>query len=333
MPSPSETQGAWVVDATPLRVVDLSVSYRASGGLRRAVRSVSFSVGEGKVCGVVGESGSGKTTLGLAALGLLPRATANVEGSVWLGSLDLVSATPRQLRGLLGSELALIPQNPMTALTPVLTIGYQFREAIRAHERCSAAEAQVRAIDALAATGVAGGRRVLGQYPHQVSGGTAQRIVIALALINRPRVVIADEPTSALDTPVQRQILQLLQRRVTEDGVSLVLISHDFGVIAALSDQVIVMYRGMDVESGSADQVLTAPAHPYTRALLAAAEGKALPRAPEPAIVMGAHRCEFVLDCPCRLQLCGSVPPPLNSVTADHRARCHLVPITPGDGK
>lgn len=324
--TPSENQDV-PPDKAPavLSVVGLSVHY-AGRAERPAAHDVSFELGRGSVLGLAGESGSGKTSVALAILGLLAPKTSSTRGSVVLGDEELLRSPIRRLRQTWGSELALIPQNPMTALTPVLSIGYQFVQTIRVHQRdCKRGEARQRAAEALAMAGIPDPERILRQYPHNVSGGTAQRIAIAMAFVNRPRVVVADEPTSALDATVQRQILDLMAGEVERHGTSVILISHDFGVIAALSDQICVMYRGRVVEQGDAQSVLSNPAHPYTRALVAAAEGRVEKERPPAGGGQALSGCPYAPRCLLASPECMAAVPGLVDVSSSHRARClHL---------
>jgi peptide/nickel transport system ATP-binding protein len=262
-----------------LEIRDLHVNF----GATEAVRGVSLELGEGEVLGLVGESGSGKSVTALAILGLLG-AAAQVEGAiVWHGGksnsamdrpasgVNLVGLPAQALRQLRGGQIAMIFQEPMTALNPVMTIGRQVAECFEAHAaRSTRREAKRRAIEALEAVAIPEAGQRAGDYPHQFSGGQRQRILIAMALINRPRLLIADEPTTALDVTVQAQILSLLAQLQREYGLAMLFISHDLAVVGQVASRVAVMRAGHVVETGASTRLLTAPTHPYTRALLAA---------------------------------------------------------------
>jgi len=262
-----------------LEIRDLHIRF----GATKAVRGVSFELGEGEVLGLVGESGSGKSVTALAILGLLGPA-AQVEGAiVWHAEgrnsakerptegVNLVGLSAQALRRLRGSEIAMIFQEPMTALNPVMTIGRQVAECFEAHGAGSTRrKAKQRAIEALEAVAIPEAAQRFGDYPHQFSGGQRQRILIAMALINRPRLLIADEPTTALDVTVQAQILALLAQLQREHGLAMLFISHDLAVVGQVASRVAVMRAGQVVETGPSARLLTAPTHPYTRALLAA---------------------------------------------------------------
>ncbi len=233
-----------MADAPLLAVEDLTVSFATDRGSVTAVRGVSFTVGAGEIVAVVGESGSGKTVSLLSILGLLDRRTTRVEGSVLFRGRDILGLPDWAQRRIRGKEIALISQDPMTALTPVHTIGWQIVEQIRAHEPVSAAAAKRRAIDLLDAVGLPNPAEAFGRYPHQLSGGMRQRAVIAMALSCNPALLVADEPTTALDVTVQAQVLDLLLRLRKDFGSSIVLITHDMGVVSEVADRVLVMYAG-----------------------------------------------------------------------------------------
>jgi oligopeptide/dipeptide ABC transporter ATP-binding protein len=251
---------------TLLTVRDLRVDFAARGGVT-ALRGVSLALRAGKTLGIAGESGSGKTTAALAAMGLLPPKT-RVTGSIQLGGRELVGLPEKELRRLRGRELAMIFQETSTALNPVLKIGEQLRMAARAHFRGSKAEIRARIVAALESVRLTDHARVLRSYPHELSGGMCQRILIAMALSCGSRVLLADEPTTALDVSVQEEILALLRSVVAERQLALLLISHDLAFLADLCDDLMVMYRGQIVEAGDARSVISNPGHPYTRALL-----------------------------------------------------------------
>jgi peptide/nickel transport system ATP-binding protein len=251
-----------------LEVRDLTIAFRTEAGLIRVVDQVSFSVAEREIIGIVGESGSGKTLSLLAVMGLIQDPNAVITGSITYKGQELIGLSPRLLHRIRGGEIAMIFQDPMTALTPVYTIGWQIAEQIRAHTDLSARAAWRRVIELLDAVGLPEPGRQADRYPHQLSGGMRQRAMIAMALSCNPSLLIADEPTTALDVTVQAQILRLIERLRRDFGSAVVLITHDIGVVAGLADRVMVMYAGRIVERGSREDVLRRPGHPYTWGLL-----------------------------------------------------------------
>lgn len=258
-------------DAPVLSVEGLTVSVRTDDGLRPLVQDLSFSLNRGETLAIAGESGSGKSITSLAIMGLLPFPAVRVTaGTIRLGQTDLTAAPEGQMRRIRGDRIAMIFQEPMTSLNPVLTIGTQIAEAIRAHDPISRAEARRRALAALTAVRLSQPERRLAQYPHELSGGMRQRVMIAMALALRPEVLIADEPTTALDVTVQREVLDLLRDLQRELGTAIILITHDMGVVAEMADRVIVMKSGKKVEEAPVATLFHAPAQTYTRDLLAA---------------------------------------------------------------
>ncbi|MFE5239035.1 MULTISPECIES: dipeptide ABC transporter ATP-binding protein [unclassified Streptomyces] len=266
-----------------LDVRDLVVRYRSRRSVVDAVRSVSFTVAPGETLAVVGESGSGKSTTAHAVLGLLPPAAEIGGGSIRFDGQDLTRLGERRLRTLRGSEIALIPQDPGTALNPVHRIGRQVAEALVTHGVTDRRGAPAAVLDLLADAGIPDPEWRAGQYPHELSGGLRQRVLIAIAIAARPRLIVADEPTSALDVVVQRRILDHIQSLTSAAGTSMLLITHDLGVAAERSDRVVVMSRGEIVEDGEPGQVVIAPRHPYTRALVEAVPGRGPHRPAPPA--------------------------------------------------
>ena len=258
-----------------LEVRDLTVRSTAKDTPAEILSGVSLSIRKGEVLGLVGESGSGKSMTAGAILGLLPRGVAVTSGHVFLGSTELTALSPGELRGVRGARIGMVFQDPNGALSPVHTIGQQLTDAIRAHRAVSRAQARERAADLLQLVGVPDARRRLDDYPHQFSGGMAQRVVIAGALACDPELLVADEPTTALDVTIQAQVLDLLADLRQRLGMSVLLITHDLGVVADMCDRVCVMYAGQVVEQGDVGQVLTQPRHPYTRAVLDAMPGGA----------------------------------------------------------
>ncbi len=251
-----------------LRVENLQTHFFAQAGVVKAVDDVSFAVARGKILGLVGESGSGKSMTGYSIMGLIDAPGKIVGGKIELNGDDITRLSPRQWRHLRGNRVAMIFQDPMMTLNPVLRIDTQMIEALTVHQKISAAAARERCCEALAKVGIPSPAERLLSYPHQFSGGMRQRVAIAIALLNKPDVIIADEPTTALDVTIQGQILFEMQKLCRESGTALVWITHDLSVIAGLADDIAVMYAGKVVESGSTGELLDAPRHPYTRGLL-----------------------------------------------------------------
>jgi peptide/nickel transport system ATP-binding protein len=300
-----------------LEVRDLTVSFRTEQGLARAVDGVSFDVAENELLGVVGESGSGKTVSLLAVMGLINDPNATVTGSIKFRGRELVGLHPRDMRKLRGREIAMIFQDPMTALTPVYTIGWQIAEQILAHEKISHAAAWQRAIDLLAEVNIPNPAEAAHRYPHQLSGGMRQRVVIAMALSCNPALLVADEPTTALDVTVQAQILDLLKKLQKNHGSAIIFITHDMGVMADIAQRMIVMYAGRVVERGMKREIFLNPRHPYTRALLDSIpplEGarpkrlRSIPGSP-PSLFDRPSGCAFAPRCLQRFEQCSDIPP------------------------
>ncbi|MGP1676761.1 MAG: ABC transporter ATP-binding protein [Burkholderiales bacterium] len=252
-----------------LRVENLRTHFFTRRGVVKAVEDVSFSVGPGRILGLVGESGSGKSVTGFSIMGLIDPPGRVVAGRILLGGRNLLALAPQAMRNIRGDRIAMIFQDPMMTLNPVLRIDTQMIEAIQAHAGVSRAAALERARDALARVGIPAPEARLLAYPHQFSGGMRQRVAIAIALLNKPELIIADEPTTALDVTIQGQILFEMQKIARESGTALIWITHDLSLIAGLADEICVMYAGRIVEHGSVDQVLDAPLHPYTQGLIA----------------------------------------------------------------
>ncbi len=253
---------------TVLAVENLRTYFFTRDGVAKAVDGVSFTIAQGEVLGLVGESGSGKTVTGFSLLGLVDPPGRIVEGSIRLDGEELVGAPEEKLRGLRGRKIAMIFQDPMMTLNPVLRIDTQMIEAITAHEKVSWRAARARAAEALRAVGIASAQERLSAYPHQFSGGMRQRVAIAIALLHRPRLLIADEPTTALDVTIQSQILAEVQDLCAQSGTALIWITHDLAVVAGLADRIAVMYAGRIVEQGPVDALFARPLHPYTRGLI-----------------------------------------------------------------
>ena len=261
-----------------LEVKDLRVSFRSRHGVARAVDGLSFSVQPGEVLGVVGESGSGKSVSMMSILKLIRDPNCLVEGQALFRGHDLVTMTDRELRELRGREISMIFQDPMTSLTPVYTVGWHIAEQLGAHQRISRARARSRAVELLEEVGIPDPHRRVDDYPHQFSGGMRQRVVIAMGLANNPALLIADEPTTALDVTTQAQVLDLLRRLRKDHGSSIILITHDMGVVSQLADRVLVMYAGRAIEQGPRTEVFHHPQHPYTWGLLGSVPRARAPR-------------------------------------------------------
>jgi len=257
-----------------LQVENLQTHFLSRGGIARAVDDVSFTVGPGQVMGLVGESGSGKSMTGYSIMGLIDEPGKVVGGRILLNGRDLRSMPAEEMRRIRGNRIAMIFQDPMMTLNPVLRIDTQMIEAVRAHQEVSKDTALAMARDALVRVGIAAPDERLNAYPHQFSGGMRQRVAIAIALLNKPDLIICDEPTTALDVTIQGQILFEMQKLCRESGTALIWITHDLSVVAGLADTVSVMYAGRIVESGDVAQVLTHPRHPYTHGLIASAPSR-----------------------------------------------------------
>jgi peptide/nickel transport system ATP-binding protein len=311
-----------------LDVADLQTEFATRDGVLRAVQGVSFSLDRGQVLGLVGESGSGKSVTGFSILGLIDPPGRVAGGSVKFDGQELVGASEQRLRALRGKRIAMIFQDPMMTLNPVLSVETQMVETVLAHEKVTRQAARARAIDALGRVGIASPAERLAQYPHQFSGGMRQRVAIAIALLHSPDLIIADEPTTALDVTVQGQILYEMQKLVREVGSALIWITHDLAVIAGLADRVAVMYAGRIVEEGEVEDVLDAPAHPYTRGLLdsvpANNAGGRLNQIPgmTPSLLKLAPGCAFRERCRYAAGRCAEMPElaPLGA----RRVRCHF---------
>ena len=296
-------------------------------GLPPVVRNVSLRVEAGQAFGLVGESGSGKSLTLRAILGLLPSG-ARATGSIRYGNRSLLELSPADLQALRGSTIGMVFQDPMTALNPVLRVGNAIAQVIEAHERIGHGEALRRAVEMMERVGIRGAARRSRAYPHQFSGGMRQRVVIAMALAAHPSLLLADEPTTALDVIVQAEILHLLDRLRRRDGMTLILVSHDFGVVAGICDRVGVMYAGQMVEMGATRDVLLHPRHPYTIGLISSLPEAGDRRrlrpipgaAPDPAqLPLG---CAFAPRCPLAIDACRAAPIPLIQTDAGHFSRC-----------
>jgi oligopeptide/dipeptide ABC transporter ATP-binding protein len=306
-----------------LRIDDLRVSFHTEGGRVEAVRGVGFEVPAGRTVALLGESGCGKSVTARAALGLVEKPGRVDAGTAVLqtdaGPVDLLALDPdgEPMRRLRWAEVAMIFQDPMNALTPAYTVGEQIAEAVILHERVSKAEARARALGLLREVGIPAAERRLDAYPHQLSGGMSQRVMIAMALACGPRLLVADEPTTALDVTIQAQVLDLLRQIQAERGTSILLITHDLGVVAEMADEVVVMYLGRIAERGPVADVFDRPKHPYTRALLSSVPRPDQPRERPLTSIPGTVPdlfhvpvgCPFRGRCPHEMAVCRETPP------------------------
>jgi peptide/nickel transport system ATP-binding protein len=319
-----------------LEVDNLTVQFRGEGGWFTAVDDVSFDLAQGETLGIVGESGSGKSVTALSILGLHTASTTRTSGRIQYSGKDMPAMKPRELRAIRGREIAMIFQDPMSSLNPVLTIADQIGETLRIHQQLDAAASRRRAIELLELVRIPDARRRIDEYPHRLSGGMRQRVMIAIAIACRPRLLIADEPTTALDVTIQAQILDLLRELQTNLGMSVVLISHDMGVIAEFARRVVVMYAGRVIETADVSELFRKPIHPYTEGLLAAipkldVDVARLPTIkgsiPDPAQVIPG--CRYSPRCAIAEPQCRVEAPALLPAGASRFARCPPRVATP----
>jgi peptide/nickel transport system ATP-binding protein len=319
-----------------LDVQDLRVTFPTEDGLVRAVDGISYSIDTGRTLGIVGESGSGKSVSSLTTLGLTRTQGAEVSGQILFEGQDLVAMSDDQLRRIRGNEIAMIFQDPLSSLHPFYKVGWQLVEAIRIHRDVSASAAQQRAVELLELVGIPDPERRVNQYPHEFSGGMRQRVMIAMALANEPKLLIADEPTTALDVTVQAQILALLDDLQLRLGMAIIIITHDLGVVAETADEIGVMYAGRIVEHGSTEQIFNSPQHPYTWGLLKSIPRLDTPRDEElvpisgrpPSLIHRPSGCFFNPRCPYARDEMRRVDPRLEPVPDDpgHEVACLLAP-------
>jgi oligopeptide/dipeptide ABC transporter ATP-binding protein len=320
---------------TPLLDVDdLSVSFDTDGGTVHAVDGVSFTLDQGEILCLVGESGSGKSVMTSSLIGLTRAENASFGGRAVFEGVELVAASERELERIRGAKIAVVPQDPMTALDPVLRIGDQIAEQIRAHRDVSKREAAERTVALMERVGIPQARTRARAFVHEFSGGMRQRIMIAMALSCDPRLIIADEPTTALDVTIQAQILHELAALCRETGTALILVTHDFGVVAELADRVAVMYGGRIIEQAHVGQLFGDPQHPYTWGLLGSVPRVDRPRSERlptiagapPSLVRPPAGCHFRPRCPHRFERCEEVPPLVSRLPdqPEHRDRCWL---------
>ena len=317
-----------------LRVEDLHVEFSTEDGVVKAVDGISYEVRRGRTLGVVGESGSGKTVSAMTILGLTRAQGAKITGRVMFEGRDLLALPDPELRTIRGNEIAMIFQDPSTALHPLYKVGSQLIESVRAHQDSSKAQARNRTIDLLGLVGIPDPGKRVDDYPHEFSGGMRQRAMIAMALANEPKLLIADEPTTALDVTVQAQILALLQRLRGELGMAIVIVTHDMGVVAEMADEIAVMYAGRIVETASTEALLSGPEHPYTWGLLRSIPTLDGPRAEQlepipgspPSLIDPPSGCHFHPRCAYAQPDHARIDPELHPLAADpaHRVACLL---------
>jgi peptide/nickel transport system ATP-binding protein len=317
-----------------LRVEDLRVEFPSEDGVVHAVDGITYQVFPGRTLGIVGESGSGKTVSSLTALGLTRRQGARISGRIMFDGQDLLTLSEEKMRAIRGNDIAMIFQDPLSSLHPLYKVGRQLTEAVRAHRDLSKATARERAVELLGLVGIPDPARRVDEYPHEFSGGMRQRVMIAMALANEPKLLFADEPTTALDVTVQAQILALMERLQRELGMAIVIITHDLGVVAEIADEIAVMYAGRIVETASAERLFASPEHPYTWGLL-----KSIPRldaqrdedlvpipGTPPSLIHPPSGCHFHPRCPYAQPDHARIDPALEPVPDDpgHHVACLL---------
>ncbi|CRZ35131.1 oligopeptide transport system ATP-binding protein [Herbinix hemicellulosilytica] len=317
-----------------LEVRDLHVTFHTYAGQVKAVRGVSFDLYEGEILAIVGESGSGKSVTAQTIMKLNPMPPTQIErGKILLGDKDIVKASEKEMMAIRGKDISMIFQDPMTSLNPTMTIGRQLTEAIKHHKKLSKDEAQKEAIRLLKLVRIPNPESRIFQYPHEFSGGMRQRVMIAMALSCQPKLLIADEPTTALDVTIQAQIIDILKEIREKTGTSIIIITHDLGVVANMADRVAVMYGGKIVETGSVDDIFYRPAHPYTKALL-----ESLPKTDTdkntrlvsiegtpPDLLNPPVGCPFAGRCKYTMKICKTQMPPHFEPSKDHKSACWLL--------
>ena len=318
-----------------LEVENLQTHFGTPDGIVRAVEGLSFHIDAGETLGIVGESGCGKSVTSMSILRLIPEPPGKIAGSIRFEGRDLLTTSEEDMRSIRGNAISMIFQEPMTSLNPVLTVGHQIGETVRLHQGMNARDAEAKAVEMLTLVGIpAPGRRVR-EYPHQLSGGMRQRVMIAMALACNPKLLIADEPTTALDVTIQAQILDLMRDLKTRMGSAIMLITHDLGVVAEMAQRVVVMYAGRKVEEASVNEIFARPMHPYTRGLLGAVPklGSSLgaggrTRLAEIAGLVPSLRkpivgCAFAGRCAMATDLCRTVAPAIERKASGHSVACH----------
>jgi len=320
-----------------LEVENLQTHFRTPDGINRAVDGLSFHVNAGETVAIVGESGCGKSVTSMSILRLIPEPPGKIAGSVRFNGRDLLKLSDKEMRSIRGNEISMIFQEPMTSLNPVLTVGRQIGETLRLHQGLSKQQAEARAVEMLRLVGIPAPERRVKEYPHQLSGGMRQRVMIAMALACNPKLLIADEPTTALDVTIQAQILDLMRDLKHRVGAAIVLITHDLGVVAEVAERVVVMYAGRKVEEAEVGKLFRHPRHPYTQGLLGSVPklgssltGEATRLAEIPGLVPSLKKkldgCVFASRCPHTTDLCRSVAPALELKADGHVAACHYAP-------
>jgi len=324
-------------EAPLLSIENLQVHFRTPDGVNRAVDGVSFAIGAGETLAIVGESGCGKSVTSMSILRLLPEPPAAIAGAIRFQGTNLLDLSDKEMRKIRGNDISVIFQEPMTSLNPVLTVGRQIGETLRLHQGLSRAQAEERAVEMLTLVGIPEPKRRVREYPHQLSGGMRQRVMIAIALACSPKLLIADEPTTALDVTIQAQILDLMRDLKRRVGAAIMLITHDLGVVAEVADRVVVMYAGRKVEEAAVTDLFRNPRHPYTRGLMGAvprlgsAEHGETGRLSEipgmvPSLKTRIEGCVFAGRCPQVAEICRTAAPALERKGPAHLAACHFAP-------
>lgn len=317
-----------------ISVKDLEVSFQTHKGLLKAVRGVSFELKKSETLAIIGESGSGKSVTAKSIMKLLPKKSTIIDqGSIVYKGKDLLAYTYKEMEKIRGKEISMVFQDPMTSLNPTMKVGKQVMEGLRKHEKMSKKEAYTRAKELLELVGIPNAAERMGAHPHEFSGGMSQRVVIAIALACRPEVLIADEPTTALDVTIQAQILELMKDIQNESGTSIILITHDLGVVANMADKVAVMYAGDVIETGTAEEIFYNAKHPYTWGLLQAMpkinqdeDQPLVPIVGSPPDMSSINKgCPFAARCPYVMKVCHDNYPPHSIVSDTHSAACWLL--------
>ncbi|WP_316163001.1 ABC transporter ATP-binding protein [Bradyrhizobium sp. SZCCHNRI20481] len=318
-----------------LEVENLQVHFRTPTGINRAVDGVSFHVNPGETLAIVGESGCGKSVTSMSMMRLIPEPPGKIAGSIRLEGREILTLSDREMRALRGNDISMIFQEPMTSLNPVLTVGRQIGETLRLHQGLDQAQAEARAVEMLTLVGIPEPARRVREYPHQLSGGMRQRVMIAMALACNPKLLIADEPTTALDVTIQAQILKLMLELKQRVGAAIILITHDLGVVAEVAERVMVMYAGRKVEEAPVRELFRSPRHPYTQGLLGAlpklgsslsGEIKRLAEIPGqvPDLKQRIEGCVFAGRCALATDVCRQYAPGLEQKALHHIAACHF---------
>ena len=325
---------------TLLKIDSLSVSFTNYQGTSSVLDRVSLNIGRGEILGLVGESGCGKSVTARAILQLIPQPPGNItQGTLLFKDEDLLKASPGRIRQIRGNEISMIFQEPMSSLNPVFTIGNQMREVVLIHRRLKRRDADAMCVDMLHQVQMPDPEAVLGKYPHELSGGMRQRVMIAMELVCAPEFLIADEPTTALDVTIQGQVLAILTTLSRERNIYVLMITHDMGVVAQVCDRVAVMYAGQVVEMAPVRELFASPMHPYTRGLIASIpnmdENGSLYSIPGtvPALINPPPGCRFHPRCTARVDACDRRSPELRSITPEHQVACHGVPVAGQNGE